>query len=160
MVGDDLSIARVMPSSAYPALCRDRFHFAPTATKERGANPRTAANRPMKLPMHRVPILVLVGLLTVAACTGRASVTIRNGSGAQLQDVRVEGRCFAEKIGYLPPGAAGSVRVKPCGESGVFAKFTAVGIAHEAPEVGYIEANSSYSVTLVIGPDFTVRESP
>jgi hypothetical protein len=110
--------------------------------------------------MHRVEIFVLVGLLAVAGCTGRASVTIRNGSGAQIQDVRVEGRCFTEKVGDLPPGAAESVRVKPCGESGISAKFTAAGITHAAPEVGYIEANSSYSVTLIIGPDFTVRESP
>jgi hypothetical protein len=34
-----------------------------------------------------------------------------------------------------------------------------LGVAHETPELGYIEASSFYSVTLVIRADFTVRES-
>jgi hypothetical protein len=52
-----------------------------------------------------------------------------------------------------------SIRVKPCGESGVLTKFTAGGTSREAPEVGYIEASSFYSVTLVIRPDLSVHAS-
>ncbi len=104
--------------------------------------------------------LAIVGvLLAVASCLGRASVTIRNESGVEVQDVRLEGRCFAEALGLLGPGASKSVRVKPCGESGIRAKFAAGQTTHETPEVGYIEASSSYSATLVIGSDFSVRAS-
>ena len=102
---------------------------------------------------------ITVAVLAVAGCLGRASVTVRNESGTEIQDLRLEGRCFAEELGVLAPGASKSVRVKPCGESGVFTKFAVAGRRHEAPEVGYIEASSVYSVTLVIGPDLSVHGS-
>jgi len=96
-------------------------------------------------------------VLAVAGCLGRASVTVRNESGVEVQDLRLQGRCFAVALGVLAPGASKSVRVKPCGESGVSTKFTVAGTRHEAPEVGYIEASSVYSVTLVIRPDLSVQ---
>ena len=98
-------------------------------------------------------------LLAVASCLGRASVTIRNESGVEVHDLRIEGRCFAEDIGSLGLGASKSVRVKPCGESGIRTKFATGDTTHEAPEVGYIEASAFYSATLVIGSDFSVRDS-
>jgi hypothetical protein len=103
-------------------------------------------------------LFLVVGLLALAACSCGASVTVRNESSAEVQDVRVDGRCFAEKIGQLAPGASRSIRVKPCGESGIRTKFTTGGVARETPELGYIEDSSSYSVTLAIQADFTVRD--
>ena len=109
--------------------------------------------------MDRKRLIIVVAVLAVAGCLGRASVTVRNESNVEVQDLRLEGRCFAETLGVLAPGASKSVRVKPCGESGVFTKFAVAGTRHEAPEVGYIEAGSGYSVTLVIAADLSVHAS-
>ena len=100
-----------------------------------------------------------MAVLAAASCLGRASVTVRNESSAEVRDLRLEGRCFAESLGALAPGSSKSVHVKPCGESGVFTKFAVAGEGHEAPEVGYIEASAFSSVTVVIGPDFSVHAS-
>ena len=102
--------------------------------------------------------IVVFGLVASAACNRGASITIRNESAIEVQDVRVEGRCFAEGIGNLAPGAARAVRVKPCGESSARVRFIGGGSKRESPELGYIEADSFYSITLTIGPDFTVRD--
>jgi hypothetical protein len=96
--------------------------------------------------MHRYAPLAVVALFGVGACYGRTSITVQNGSGVEVQDVRVEGRCFAEKIGTLPPGDARSVRVKPCGESGIRTMFTADGTARRTPELGYVEASALPSI--------------
>ena len=112
-----------------------------------------------RLGMNRYGLLIMFGLLGFGACSNRASVTVRNESSAEVQGVRVEGRCFAEEIGVLPSGASRTLRVRPCGESGIRARFTASGVAHETPELGYIEASDMYSVALVIGSDLQVRYS-
>jgi hypothetical protein len=104
---------------------------------------------------------VLVGLaaLSVATCSKRASVSIRNRAHTEVLDVRIEGRCFREEVGALAPGGSATVRVKPCGESGLQVTFSADGKIHRSPPVGYIEASSFYSLQLSIEPDLTVRES-
>jgi hypothetical protein len=109
--------------------------------------------------MDRRRFAIVVAVLAAASCFGRAAITVRNESGVEVQDLHLQGRCFSEKVGVLAPGASKSIRVKPCGESGVVAKFTAGRTSREAPEVGYIEASSFYSVNLVIRPDLSVHAS-
>jgi len=109
--------------------------------------------------MHPNRFIVVVGLLAYAACNRGAQITVRNESATEVQDVRVEGRCFAETIGNLRSGARKSVHAKPCGESSIRIKLSVRGAAHETSGLGYIEASSSHAVTLVIGSDFSVRES-
>jgi hypothetical protein len=108
--------------------------------------------------MHPGVFPVVIGLLALAGCSSGVAVTVRNESNSQVQDVRVGGSCFAETIGDLAVGASGTVYVKPCGESGIRAKFKAGGLAHETPELGYIENSSLYVATLVIQPDLKVRD--
>ena len=108
--------------------------------------------------MHRLLLPILFGLLAVAGSSCGVSVTVRNESSTQVRDVRVDGKCFAESIGDLAAGASRTVHVRPCGESGIRVKFTTGGIAHETPELGYIENSSLYLATLVIRPDLTVRD--
>jgi hypothetical protein len=105
--------------------------------------------------------LVVVGLvaLSVATCSKRASVSIRNRSQTEVREVRIEGRCFGEEVGALAPAGSATVRVEPCGESGVQVTFSADGKIHRSPQLGYIEASASYSLQLSIEPDLTVRES-
>jgi hypothetical protein len=108
--------------------------------------------------MHRSVIHVMIALLALAGCSSGVSLTVRNGSSTEVHDVRVDGRCFAETIGDLAVGASRTVHVKPCGESGIRVKFRAGDVAHETPELGYIENDSLYVATLVIQPDLKVRD--
>jgi hypothetical protein len=110
------------------------------------------------LCMHANVFPVVIGLLALAGCSSGVSVTVRNESSTRVHDVRVDGRCFAETIGDLAAGASRTVHVKPCGESGIRTKFKTGSLAHETPELGYIENSSLYVATLVIQPDLKVRD--
>jgi hypothetical protein len=105
--------------------------------------------------------LVLVGIVVAfGACSGRgAKIMVWNESRAEVRDLRLAGRCFVQEIGVLGPGSSATVRVKPCGESGIRTSFVSGGVAHDNPEVGYIEADEIYSLELVIKPDLTVHAS-
>jgi hypothetical protein len=101
------------------------------------------------------PLSLLALLLCLPAC-GRhlARVAVRNDSHGPLQALHVFGKCFDKEMGTLVPGGIAEVRVKPCGESGIQARFTANGAAHVTAEVGYIEASSRYDERLTLGPDY------
>jgi hypothetical protein len=110
--------------------------------------------------MHRLVLGGMVGLVALGACSGRgAKIAVSNESRAEVRDLRVRGRCFDQAIGVLGPGRSATVRVKPCGESGIRTTFVTDGVAHDIPEIGYIEAGEFYSVKLVIGADLTVHEA-
>ena len=107
--------------------------------------------------------LVFIGLLSwLQGCISEngARITVRNESEVPVHQLHVAGRCFDKDLGTLVPGGVATVRVKPCGESGIRTTFVANSAAHETPEVGYVEASDMYSEKVVIGPDFKASLDP
>jgi hypothetical protein len=100
--------------------------------------------------------LALVALLLCLPACGRdlARVAVRNNSNSPISALHLYGKCFDQEMGTLVPGGIAEVRVRPCGESGVQARFTANGSAHVTPAVGYIEASSQYDERFTLGPDY------
>jgi hypothetical protein len=105
---------------------------------------------------HTFTVLILSALALLAGCTRGAQITVVNRSTADLTNVVAAGTGFSQAVGSIPAGDLRSVSVSPDGESGLKLNFDANGKHFSSTPQGYFEGGSSYKVTAIVSPNFTV----
>lgn len=104
-------------------------------------------------------LLPLATSVAVIAVYGEPVITVHNAGAVPLSLVYVRGSGFDHPIGSIAPGEAAHVVVRPQGESGLAAAWTAEGRDFQREELGYLLRFGGWCITLVIhGEQLSVRE--
>ena len=99
----------------------------------------------------------VVVILMAAGCSRQSTITVRNASGSELQNVVISGTGFRETIPTLAPGQTVTLASHPKGDTGIAVEFDAQGRHVSATPQDYaggggyrveVEVNSELSVSV------------